>query len=677
MTGAVDDVSPARQSKADFKRPFLVGDADDAGDKTDSTPPGDSTTEGVEITGAIYSVDAKHDTHKMLLEERDLVRHPSDGGGTATLASARPIDGDDRPLRAGDFARLEFVYEAGPLGIENGGELHFQVSSFWQWDPPQNQMPDQRGYTEVRTDAEGVKLLPEWHGTELLAIGISGRRLEAGEKVTVIYGAGNVGAKIDAFAERGAELWFAVDGDGDGIRKFIAKAPSVDIAPAGAERLIVMLPTTLTPGESFEAFVSVLDRYGSTGVPFAGEVQFDVPKGIEFPESVVFDGSEEGRKRVPGVASEAGIYRISATATATDETNQPRLATRANPIVVEEGIQHVRWADLHGHSQFTDGTGTPDDYFTYAREVSGLDVACLTDHDHWGIQFMDENPWMWQTIRETVKAHHEPGLFVSLLGYEWTSWLHGHRHVLYFGDEGEIYSSIDPDYETPVQLWKALEGQQALTFAHHSAGGPVSTNWYYPPHSVFEPVTEVSSVHGSSEAEDSPGAIYNPVKGNFVRDLLNAGFRVGFIGSGDSHDGHPGLAHLSNDGGSGLAALYTEDVTREGVLKALRDRRTYATNGARIYLEVSVDGKPMGTILEPADAAAPSTYPLFVRVVGEGPLSHVDIIRSGRHSRIELEGELEWSLFREIPRLARGEYHYIRVVERSGAVAWSSPIFAN
>ena len=27
---------------------------------------------------------------------------------------------------------------------------------------------------------------------------------------------------------------------------------------------------------------------------------------------------------------------------------------------------------------------------------------------------------------------------MTILGYEWTSWVHGHRHVLYFGDEGEV-----------------------------------------------------------------------------------------------------------------------------------------------------------------------------------------------------------------------------------------------
>ncbi|MFT5444311.1 MAG: hypothetical protein ACI8W3_003366, partial [Myxococcota bacterium] len=153
-----------------------------------------------------YSADAKHDTHRMLLEDMHAERHPSDGGGTARLDSYERADGSDKPLRAGDYGRFYFTYEAGPLGIEVEGEIHFQVSSFWKWDPPQNKSPQGRGYTTVRTDAEGVKLLPVWFGSEILAIGIAGRRLEAGERVYVTYGASPIGARVDEFAERGSQF---------------------------------------------------------------------------------------------------------------------------------------------------------------------------------------------------------------------------------------------------------------------------------------------------------------------------------------------------------------------------------------------------------------------------------------------------------------------------------------
>src|SRR3989339_2261472 len=45
------------------------------------------------------------------------------------------------------------------------------------------------------------------------------------------------------------------------------------------------------------------------------------------------------------------------------------------------GQYHIYWGDVHGHSSLSDGKGSPDDYFTHARDVARLDFAILTDHD--------------------------------------------------------------------------------------------------------------------------------------------------------------------------------------------------------------------------------------------------------------------------------------------------------
>src|SRR5690606_17668061 len=177
--------------------------------------------------------------------------------------------------------------------------------------------------------------------------------------------------------------------------------------------------------------------------------------------------------------------------------------------------------DLHGHSNRSDGTGLPDDYLRYARAVAALDIVALSDHDHYGVEALDQHPEIWAELQAAAARFHEPGRFVTLPAYEWTSWLHGHRHVLYFEDHGELHSSLDPHHETPQQLWQALHGLPAITVAHHSAGEPVATNWEYAPDPVLEPVTEVMSVHGSSEADDSPERVAGFRASNSVRAALD------------------------------------------------------------------------------------------------------------------------------------------------------------
>jgi hypothetical protein len=609
----------------------------------------------------------------MLREDLAAAGHISDGGGRAWLK--RPPGSSARPfVRAGSRERFEIVYEAGPDGIAEGGVVFLQPSPFWGWDSPQTREPRAGGFTEVSTDADGVTLRPVELAPHLLAINVVNRALASGERIEIVFGAGPAGARVDSYAERDSRLWIAVDGDGDGVRVVLADSPAVDIVAGPAAMMTLVLPTTAHPGDAVRLQLAMLDGLGNAGAPFTGTVRLEATEGLSLPAAVEFAPEHEGQRTVEGTVGRAGVHRVTARA-------DGEIAAESNPLVVNAEATPILWADLHGHSNLSDGTGTPDDYFRYARDVAGLDVVALTDHDHWGIRFIDQNPEMWREIRRATKHFHEPGRFVTVLGYEWTSWLQGHRHVLYFSDEGDIHSSIDPAYSTPTQLWAALKGKPALTFAHHSAGGPVGTNWDFPPDPHFEPVTEIVSVHGSSEAWDTPRRIYNPVKGNFVRDALGRGYRLGFIGSGDSHDGHPGLAQLASPSrNGGLAAILGAERTRASVLEALRQRRVYATSGPRILLRVRLDEHEMGSILNAREISG-QTQELDITVVAPEPIDRIDLVR-GRAGRAPVVDSIpgeelrEWSERRPIAPLVAGEYLYVRAVQIDGAAAWSSPFFA-
>ena len=596
----------------------------------------------------------------MLREDLAAERHASDGGGRAWL---EPDPEGRNRVAAGELGRWTILYEAGELGIAEGGSLFLQVPPHWGWSDPQTVAPEAPGYTEVTTAAEGVELESATLDVGLLGVRIGGRALLAGERVRMVYGAGEMGARADRFAERGSRFWIGVDGDGDGVRGLLHELPEVDVAAGPAVALAVHLPTAARPGETVRLTVAALDARGNAAGS-SETVTLSAPaEGLRLAPEQELVG---GRATVEVEVLEAGVWRVEARTAG-------GLEGRSNPLAASPGARRVLWADLHGHSNRSDGTGTPEEYFTYARDVAALDVVALTDHDHWGLRPLSRHPEIWAEIGEQTERFHQPGRFVTLLGYEWTNWLHGHRHVLYFEDRGEVLSAVDPAYETPPQLWEALRGKPALTFAHHSAGGPIATNWEYPPDPELEPVTEVVSVHGSSEAPDAPHVIYSPVSGNFVRDVLDRGFRLGFVGSGDGHDGHPGMSHLGAPSG-GMAAILAEEATREAVLEALRARRVYATNGPRIHLEVELAGRLMGATLDVGELAGGAL--LTVRAVGGGRLAGIDIVHSG----VVIEGadcgeRLECELSRELHGLESGGFLYLRVRQSDGGAAWSSPFF--
>jgi hypothetical protein len=594
-----------------------------------------------------------------LREDQATARHPSDGGGRAWLVEEE----SQLPARVGAPGHWTLLFEVGPLGIAEGGMVALQVSPFWGWSTPQVEEPAGLGFTTVEPLAEprgGLALEVATWGEGLLGIRVQGRALASGERLRVRYGAGPQGALADRFAERRSPFWFLVDGDGDGVRGVVPDPPVVDVLPGPPAALLLHLPSTLRPGEAGRLVLAAVDAGGNGWPALEGEVRLTVsPPGLDLPAHLELGAG--ACAAVPFTAGGEGLFRVEAR-------GPDGLVGVSNPLLVSLAVPRVLWGDPHGHSGLSDGTGTPEDYYAYARDVAGLDFAALTDHDHWGMRFLDRSPDLWQESLAAARAADEPGRFTALPGFEWTSWIHGHRHVLYFEDGGEVLSSLDPRYEHPEQLWAALADRPALSIPHHPGGGPIAVDWSAEGPIGVEPVVEVASVHGVSEAADSPGRIYSPVAGCFARDVLARGRRLGFAGGGDTHDGHPGLGEWSA-GQGGLTAVIGAENDRASLLAALRARRVYATNGARILLLARLDGHPLG-----ADLPAVPSATLSFLVVGSAPLEEVQLIRGEEIiERVAGAGEALLQADLALRDLQVGEQVYLRVLQADGGMAWSSP----
>jgi hypothetical protein len=221
------------------------------------------------------------------------------------------------------------------------------------------------------------------------------------------------------------------------------------------------------------------------------------------------------------------------------------------------------------------------------------------DREHWGMreETMGNRPefydW-WETVQEAVAEHNDPGEFVTFPAYEWNGnrrrW--GDHNVIHFEEGGPL----DDTWELP-DLYDNLDelDMPALALPHHTAykPGERAKDW-----SMFDadlsPVMEVFSAHGSSEGVGTPVAMdRNPsmgprASGTGLQDGLDRGCKVGVIASNDS-GGLPGSWN------NGVAGLWAEELTREGIWDALTNRRTYGSTGDRITLWYEFDGAPMGS----------------------------------------------------------------------------------
>jgi hypothetical protein len=120
-----------------------------------------------------------------------------------------------------------------------------------------------------------------------------------------------------------------------------------------------------------------------------------------------------------------------------------------------------------------------------------------------------------------------------------------------------------------------------------------------------------------------------------------------------------------------VTAIVASELDRDRLWEAIQARRTYATSGARIYLAVT-----SGRASADGEAALEGGLDLSIRCHACAPLARVDLIVGERRLRTWQPDGLD---FREDLKLGSedlpGDWIYVRVEQRDGEYAWSSPMF--
>jgi hypothetical protein len=299
------------------------------------------------------------------------------------------------------------------------------------------------------------------------------------------------------------------------------------------------------------------------------------------------------------------------------------------------------YGDLHNHCAISYGHGSLEEAFLNAREQ--LDFCSVTGHALWpdmpepddsiqhiidfhqaGLARLRE---CWSEVQRTTDAHHQDGEFVTFLSFEIHSCADGDYTVLYKGSRGDIL-----EVEGLADLFDRLralrsQGTAVIAFPHHVAyrRGQRGINW-----TTFDetlsPVVEIVSMHGCSEADETPRPFLHVMgpsdHGSTMEVGLSRGNFFGVIGSTDHHSAHPGSY------GHGRTGLWARAKTQAAIWEALLARRTYALTGDRIELQFAINDHPMGTRV-----ASAKRRQIAFRVLGGAPIDYVDLLKNGELMR--------------------------------------------
>lgn len=437
--------------------------------------------------------------------------------------------------------------------------------------------------------------------------------------------------------------------------------------------LHVIVPSVVKKDDPIDLKLRVVTRAGLPDYDFEGAFRIDSSSPeVRFPEPPTMDPVKEGYYVLRDFA-------FGATGVQFVRGSVPGDTVQAvgNPINVVSDVEwNIYWGDLNGTSDLSTGSRAPGVYCWYAKSVALLDFVALTDHDAIQDKSMDTDTFL--EVMEAIEEYNLPGEFAPLPAFEWTSPEYGNR-LVYFSELPEELPAVASGVDTPEKLKEALSPGDLVAVAHPSGSALAPA---VDPSSVGDAgatLVEVYSQRGIFEVGGTHRPSSQETPGASVQDLLAGGLRAGFVASGDGELTSPGNprspSYADFQYSGGLTAVLAKELTRESVLEALRERRTYVTTGPRYLVEFTVDGQLMGSVIRVKKGHQAEIYGA---VGGTEDWVHLEVIgASGPVGSVTPEpGSADVvDLSITTDPIESDTYVYLRGIDSTGGMAWSSPVW--
>ena len=549
-------------------------------------------------------------------------------------------------FEAGSYGEFTLVYTAGYFGIDDTGSIKVAHRFASDMGRPQFDDPSAPNYTTVEA-SNGAVLNVEYFPKrnirpwdKVLYIQVVRGFLREGDQIVVRFGdrrRGSPGIRLQTFCEYTFEFRVLVDAIATYNYVELPEQPWIQITPGPPALYKAIMPTGVGPGEPFRLAVKGEDRWGNPSDRCDVEFRLEPSMPVEgLPESVAlspggFSSAIDGLR-----ANRPGDLVISLL------DADGRVVCRSNPnrVVAGAGLRPF-WGDLHGQSEETIGTNSARDFYDFARDRAFLDV-CV----HQGNDFQITTPF-WEHLNELSREFNHDHRFVVFPGWEWSgnTGLGGDRNVLMMEEGRQIHrsshalvddlSDVGTDANSAGALFEALKDEDCVVFAH--IGGRYA-DIRVAHDQRLERAVEVHSAWGTFEW--------------LVHDAFEQGYRVGIMANSDGHKGRPGASHpgATKFGAyGGLTCMLATELTREGIMDALRKRHHYGTTGSRMVLDTRVVLDTPGRRYHEDPLLGATDFDetreaMMGDIVGtDGAVArfHVDVLASGPIERIDLRNGLE------------------------------------
>ena len=348
-------------------------------------------------------------------------------------------------------------------------------------------------------------------------------------------------------------------------------------------------------------------------------------------------------------------------------------AVRAYVVSSGEKRYRIYRGDMHRHTDVSQDfkyDGSLIEVYRYALDAAGFDYVAPTDH-----QTGYDQEFTWWQNQKLVDLFLVPGAFTPLFAYERSLLFpNGHRNIV-FAHRGVRTLPIAPEETSGQQgaakLFEYLRANRGISMPHSSATNQ-GTDWRDHDPEVESLIEIYQGYRTSYEYEGAPRAAsrlnqhaqksgWQPQ--GFWWNALAKGYKLGVQSSSDHWS-----THIS------YACLLSENLTREGLMDAIRRRHAYAATD-NIILDFRAHSGDAQYIMGDSFPAA-GLVRFSVRVAGTGAIKQIDLIRSQKFVYTARPGVKETSFeFSDQEPLKGESWYYVRVLQEDGQLAWSSPIW--
>lgn len=557
-------------------------------------------------------------------------------------------------FEAGSHQTFTLVYTAGKFGIDDSGSMRICFRFASDQTRPQFEDPTRPNFTTIVASNSAVLQyhydpkgnVRPWDRT--LYIKVVKGFLREGDTITVTFGdtsQGSPGMRLQTFCEDTFEFHTLIDPIATYCYQPVPDQPIIRIVPAQPETYVAVAPTLVRPGAAFALKMKGEDRWGNPSDKCEATFALRVTGSATvsgLPDSVTF--------RKGDFATIIDGLTLSAPGAAVIELvdGDGNIVARSNPVRADADVPLLHfWGDLHGQSEETIGTGSAREYFEFARDRAFVDAI-----GHQGNDFQITSPF-WHELDNLCAEFEVPGNYVAIPGYEWSgnTGLGGDRNI-YFPDEGrtirrsshalvEDHSDIGTDANSAAELFANLATNKEWDVVGYAHCGGRYADVKLAHDGRFEKSMEIHSSWGTFEW--------------LVQDAFEMGYRVGIVSNSDGHKGRPGASYpgASLFGAvGGLTCFLAKDLTRDGIMDAMRKRHHYGTtggHGGRMFIDVRTTFSETATLYhdDPKDGPSegfPTTEAIMGDIVhlpsGEAELS-VDIHAAVPIERVDIFNGLD------------------------------------